>query len=51
MSYEESEREGQHPTRRRRKVTWDDTAPGLLIGVAVMALLALVVASALGWIF
>lgn len=45
MSYQGSEREPRGPTWG-----WHERIPDVLLGVALVALIALVVALALGWI-
>ena len=51
MSYDESERGYRQPTPRSRNWSLYAVAPEALLGIASVALLLLVVASALGWLF
>jgi hypothetical protein len=51
MSDEGIESRSPRETPRGRHWSWYDIAPEVLLGIASVALLMLVVASALGWIF
>jgi hypothetical protein len=50
VSYYPKETGSRATTRSGRGWSWHDMTPDLLLGIAIVALLVLVVALALGWV-